>query len=146
MPAPAVPTPFGRFAHFGVLALTVVVFGIAVAAITWQLRAGLRDQILRREAAWLEAITAMQLAEAADTLGGEPIENVPQALFVAVLKTQKLSWVQPLLASLYSGAFHPTAEGHAAIADAVVEKARAILAKYEARRRPEIGRAPGLMQ
>jgi hypothetical protein len=48
-----------------------------------------------------------------------------------------LAWLQPLLASLYSGAFHPTAEGQAAIADAVVEKARAILAKYEAMRRPE---------
>ena len=96
MPAPAVPTPFGRFAHFGVLALTVAVFGAAVAAITLQLRAGLRDQILHREAAWLEAITSMQLAEAADTLGGEPIENVPQALFVAVLKTQKLAGVAGL--------------------------------------------------
>ena len=40
-------------------------------------------------------------------------------------------WVQLLLASVYSGAFHPTAEGQAAIADAVVEKARAVLAKYE---------------
>jgi len=45
--------------------------------------------------------------------------------------------VQPLLASVYSGAFHPTAQGQAAIADAVVEKARAILSKYEARSRPE---------
>ena len=40
-----------------------------------------------------------------------------------------------LLASVYSGAFHPTAEGQAAIADAVVEKARGVLAKYESRRR-----------
>ena len=47
-----------------------------------------------------------------------------------VLKLQSLSWFQLLLASTYSGAFHPTAEGHAAIADAVVEKARGVLAKY----------------
>jgi hypothetical protein len=68
--------------------------------------------------------------------------HVSQSLLQNVLKTQKLSWVQPLLASLYSGAFHPTAEGHAAIADAVVEKARDILARYEAkRRRPEITRS-----
>ena len=33
--------------------------------------------------------------------------------------------MQLLLASVYSGAFHPSAEGQAAIADAVVEKARA---------------------
>jgi crotonobetainyl-CoA:carnitine CoA-transferase CaiB-like acyl-CoA transferase len=38
--------------------------------------------------------------------------HVSQSLLQKVLKTQKLSWVQPLLASLYSGAFHPTAEGH----------------------------------
>jgi hypothetical protein len=58
-----------------------------------------------------------------------------------VLKSQKLNWVQPLLASVYSGAFHPTAEGQAAIADAVVEKARAILVKYEAMHRRDV--APG---
>ncbi len=40
------------------------------------------------------------------------------------------SWFQLLLASTYSGAFHPTAEGQAAIADAVVEKARVVLDKY----------------
>lgn len=35
-----------------------------------------------------------------------------------------------MLASSYSGAFHPTAEGHAAMADAVVTKAQAVLDKY----------------
>ena len=53
MSASHAPTDFGRSAHTGVLALTVLVFGLAVAAITWQLRTGLREQILRREAAWL---------------------------------------------------------------------------------------------
>ena len=73
--------------------------------------------------------------------------HVSQSLLQNVLKTQKLSWMQPLLASLYSGAFHPTAEGQAAIADAVVEKARAILAKYDAKRQPDIGRdGVGLVQ
>ncbi len=37
---------------------------------------------------------------------------------------------QAILASTYSGAFHPTAEGQAAIADAVADKARSVLAKY----------------
>ena len=50
-----------------------------------------------------------------------------------VLKKQGYGWVQLLLASVYSGAFHPSAEGQAAIADAVVEQARAVLAKYEKR-------------
>jgi hypothetical protein len=77
--------------------------------------------------------------------------HVSQSLLQKVLKSENLSWVQPLLASVYSGAFHPTAQGQAAIADAVVEKARAILAKYEEKRRPEaaprdLGRDLGLAQ
>ena len=57
--------------------------------------------------------------------------HVSTSLLQSVLKLQTLSWFQLLLASTYSGAFHPTAEGHAAIADAVAERARAVLAKYE---------------
>lgn len=83
-------------AHFGVLALTVIVFGAAVAVVTLQVRAGLREQIVRREAGWLEAIASMQLAQQAESSGGEPIESVPGALFVAVLKTQKLAGVSGL--------------------------------------------------
>jgi hypothetical protein len=56
--------------------------------------------------------------------------HASSSLMQSVLQMQGLSWFQILLASLYSGAFHPTAEGHAAIADAVVEKARAVLARY----------------
>ena len=47
-----------------------------------------------------------------------------------VLKLESFSFIQVLLAATYSGAFHPTAEGHAAIADAALERARAVLAKY----------------
>ena len=57
--------------------------------------------------------------------------HVSQSL---LLKTKALSWVQLLLAATYSGAFHPTAEGQAAIADAVADQARKVLARYEARR------------
>jgi hypothetical protein len=60
--------------------------------------------------------------------------HVSESLLQKALKTEKLAWMQPLLASVYSGAFHPTAQGQAAIADAVLEKARGILAKYEALR------------
>ncbi len=75
--------------------------------------------------------------------------HVSQSLLQKALKSEKLGWVQPLLASVYSGAFHPTAQGQAAIADAVVEKARAILAKYREKHRPEaspreLGRDLGL--
>lgn len=56
--------------------------------------------------------------------------HVSGSIFQKVLKLQSLSWFQVLLASTYGGAFHPTAEGHAAIADAVADKARNVLAKY----------------
>jgi len=61
--------------------------------------------------------------------------HVAQSLLQKVLNNQGYGWVQLLLASVYSGAFHPSAEGQAAIADAVVDKARGVLAKYESRRR-----------
>ena len=60
--------------------------------------------------------------------------HVSTSVIQSVLKLQSLSWFQLLLAATYSGAFHPTAEGHAAIADAVVERARNVLAKYERKR------------
>ncbi|MFA5950462.1 MAG: hypothetical protein WC807_09285 [Hyphomicrobium sp.] len=56
--------------------------------------------------------------------------HVSGSVLQKVLKLQSLSWFQILLASTYSGAFHPSAEGQAAIADAVVLRARAVLAKY----------------
>ena len=43
---------------------------------------------------------------------------------------KRSKWFQVVMAGTYSGSFHPTAEGHAAIADAVVKKARNVLAKY----------------
>ena len=51
------------------------------------------------------------------------------------LSFNRLSWFQVLLAATYSGAFHPTAEGQAAIADSVAHTARRVLAKYETRRK-----------
>ena len=59
--------------------------------------------------------------------------HVPQSMMQSVLKQQGLEWVQLLLASTYSGAFHPTAEGQAAIADGVAAKARGVIEKYERR-------------
>ncbi len=56
--------------------------------------------------------------------------HVAASLMLKVMKLETLQWFQLLLASTYSGAFHPTAEGHAAIADSVAEKARVVLQKY----------------
>ena len=56
--------------------------------------------------------------------------HVAASLLSKVLKFEPLAPFQLLLASTYSGAFHPTAEGQAAIADAVAAKARVVLAKY----------------
>jgi hypothetical protein len=56
--------------------------------------------------------------------------HVTGSVMQKVLKLQSFSWFQVLLASTYSGAFHPTAEGHAAIADAVVEQARHVLKRH----------------
>jgi hypothetical protein len=62
--------------------------------------------------------------------------HVPQSLMQTVMKNQGFEWMQLLLASTYSGSFHPTAEGHAAIADSVAAKARDVIAKYERRANP----------
>lgn len=56
--------------------------------------------------------------------------HVSGSVLQKALKLQTFSWFQVLLASTYSGAFHPNAEGHAAMADAAVVKAREVLKKY----------------
>jgi hypothetical protein len=56
--------------------------------------------------------------------------HVAASLLQKVLKLDAFAWFQLVLAATYSGAFHPTGEGQAAIADAVVHQARGVLAKY----------------
>jgi hypothetical protein len=56
--------------------------------------------------------------------------HVSAGLLMKVLNMDSFVPFELILASTYSGAFHPTAEGEAAIADATVGKARAVLAKY----------------
>lgn len=56
--------------------------------------------------------------------------HVAASILQKVLKLDALSWFQLVLAATYSGAFHPTAEGQAAMADAVVFTARSVLDKY----------------
>jgi len=45
--------------------------------------------------------------------------------------TPVIDLLQPAYAGLYSGAIHPTAEGHAIVADHVVRHARLLLDKRE---------------
>lgn len=59
--------------------------------------------------------------------------HVKSALLQTVLGSQNFRWTQVLLASTYSGAFHPTAEGQAVIADAVAHRARVVLERYNTR-------------
>jgi len=66
--------------------------------------------------------------------------HVAGSVLQKALKLDSLSWFQVLLASTYSGAFHPNAEGHAAMADAVAERARQVLDKY--RQTSEAGLKP----
>jgi hypothetical protein len=56
--------------------------------------------------------------------------HVAASVLQKVLKLEALSWFQLVLAATYSGAFHPTAEGQAAIADAVVSSARIVLKRH----------------
>lgn len=60
--------------------------------------------------------------------------HVSQSILRKVLNLEALSGFQVTLAATYSGAFHPTAEGQAAIADAVVERSREIISRYARRR------------
>lgn len=82
-----------RFTHVIALALTVLVFAAAVAFVSWRLRAGLRDQILRREATTLTAVASMQLANEAEELAALGITDAPGQLLAAVLKTSQLRGV-----------------------------------------------------
>ncbi len=78
------PSPPGRLVQAGVLALTVVVFAAVVATVTLQLREGLREQILRREAETLAAVLSMALGESADEMD----------IFITVLRISKLPGIE----------------------------------------------------
>lgn len=92
--APAVFSSPDRATRVGVLTLTAVVFAVVVAVVTWQLRAGLREQILRREAELLMGVASMQLineVEKRTDLG--VADELPGELFNAVLKASRLAGV-----------------------------------------------------
>jgi signal transduction histidine kinase len=93
MPSAELPPSRSQRAAVAGLGLTVLVFGAAVAAATLRLREGLKEQILRREAATLAAVASMQLDSGAAEYGTTAVGEVPGALLVAVLKAARLRGV-----------------------------------------------------
>ena len=83
----------GRRAYFAVVALTLAVFAGVVAFVTLQLRSGLRQQILLREAETLSAVASMQLANEAAVLAEVGLADAPGELLAAVLKASKFRGV-----------------------------------------------------
>jgi signal transduction histidine kinase len=76
-----------------VLAAIVVVLGVAVAGITWWLRAGLREQILRREGDSLYAVTVMQQTLEADRRKGTEATGDADQLVLLALQSSRLRGV-----------------------------------------------------
>jgi signal transduction histidine kinase len=90
MPVPAAASLSVRALRPMVLALTVGVFAAVVAAVTLQLRAGLRHQVLQAQAEVLTAVATLQLDTTAAEIGAAvDVDQVPGALLVAVLKTAR---------------------------------------------------------
>lgn len=69
--------------------LTILVFGVVVGLVAGQMRIGLREQILRREADALAAVAALQLDTRAAEYGALPLAQVPGALLVTVLQAAR---------------------------------------------------------
>lgn len=91
MRLPAFLTP-DRASRFGVLLLTAFVFAAAVAGVTYQLRGGLREEILRREAELLAGVASMQMANEMAKQAVLGVE-LPGKLLSAVLETSRLRGV-----------------------------------------------------
>jgi len=90
MPGPVQPR---RLALVAVIAATLAVFGAVIGFVSWQLRSGLRAQILQREAATLTEVADLQLTTEADALAKLGIADAPGELLNAVLRTSKLRGV-----------------------------------------------------
>jgi nicotinic acid mononucleotide adenylyltransferase len=69
------------------------------------------------------------------------VRNPNDAFLIANTHREGISLfdlLQPAYAALYSGAFHPTAEGHAIVADHVIKHARDIIeSKYPPQRQAQ---------
>lgn len=90
MSAVAPPSSTGRSTFVVVLTLTLAVFAAVVGFVTWQLRAGLREQILSHEGEAMAAVASMELANEAEQAG---VADLPGSLFAAMLRASKLRGV-----------------------------------------------------
>jgi signal transduction histidine kinase len=104
MRASVASTPTGRATFVAVLASTLVVFAAVIGFVTLQTRAGLREQLLQREADQLAAMASMQLATDSELTSAGPGPILPGALFNAVLKASKYRGVFSL--RVYDGGRH----------------------------------------
>src|SRR5436309_2631035 len=104
MPDSPASTPSGRTMFASVLVATLVVFAAVIGFVTLQTRAGLREQLLQREADQLAAMASMQLATDSDISAAGAGPMLPGALFNAVLKTSKFRGVFSL--RVYDAANH----------------------------------------
>jgi signal transduction histidine kinase len=89
------PNPKPRRVLLAVTLATIAIFGGLVALITLQLRAQLRESVLRREAEAIHAVALMQSARVGEGLGLAEFgaEFVIEDLFAAVLESSKLRGV-----------------------------------------------------
>ena len=89
MITPAQQPLSGRSTSVVVLTLTLTVFACVVAFVTWQLRSGLRDQILAHECESVANVATMQLANSAERLAKLGLTDAPGELLDVVLQTSK---------------------------------------------------------
>lgn len=86
---------------FRVTILTIVVFGSLAAAIAWQWRSRLRDEVLRREAEAIHAVAVMLVDRGETRLAEFGAEFAVDDLFAAVLESSTLRGV--LAVQLFDG-------------------------------------------
>jgi signal transduction histidine kinase len=87
------PNPKPRRVLLAVTLATIAIFGGLVALITWQLRAQLRESVLRREAEAIHAVALMQSSRLDEGLAEFGPEFIIEDLFAAVLESSKLRGV-----------------------------------------------------
>ena len=88
------PSPKPRRVLLAVTLATIAIFGGLVALITWQLRAQLRESVLRREAEAIHAVALMHTARLDEEgLAEFGPEFIIEDLFAAVLESSKLRGV-----------------------------------------------------
>ena len=93
MKASVVNLPGVRRARNVALSATLLVFAAVIIFVTLQLRAGLREQILRREGETLAAVASLQLSSSAVSLAELGVSDSAVELLSAVLQASKLRGV-----------------------------------------------------